>query len=394
MTSSARLHAEHQDVIERFQLWRVRVPLKATITSSRGSLDHGEKVILQLTTRAGATGLGESSVIFPGRSGENAATIFVTLRDVYAPKLLGGNPVHVERLLESLTPLSSEQYAFLATLCAIDLALHDLKARLLDLPLADLLGGASRTRLPLSRSLSIMPDDELVATSKALAQAGYRLLTLKGTRNWRADIRSFERVRASLPAEVDLEFDPNQAWTAKGTLEVDRALAPLGLVCIEQPCAWWDLEAMRFVTERSQTPIAADETVLSPADAMRVIRLGAADIINLKLAKSGGICNSTRIVHLAEAAGLECNIGSKHPLGIGSAALLHFSAAVPAVGEFIGYGSALERFVGDVINEEISIEHGEAVLPVGPGLGVTLDEPALQRFAVETFDSASKGSVA
>ena len=394
MTAFARLHVDQQDIVERFQLWRVRVPLKATMRSSQGSLNHGEKVILKLTTKAGATGLGESSVIFPGRSGESAATIFVTLRDVYAPRLLGGNPIHVERLLESLAPLSSEHYAFLATLCAVDLALHDLKARLLDLSLADLLGGASRIRLPLSRSLSIIPDDELIATAQALADTGYRLLTLKGTKNWRADIRSFERVRASLPAAVKLEFDPNQAWTAKGALEVDRALAPLGLVCIEQPCAWWDLEAMRFVTERSQTLIAADESVLSPADAMRVIRMGAADIINLKLAKSGGICNSLRIAHLAEAAGLECNIGSKHPLGIGSAALLHFSAAVPAVGEFVGYGSALERFVGDVINEEISIDDGKAVLPAGPGLGVTLDEPALRRFAVEAFDSADKGGAA
>lgn len=301
---------------------------------------------------------------------------------------MGGNPIHVERLLDSLAPLASEQYAFLATLCAVDLALHDLKARLLDLPLADLLGGASRSRLPLSRSLSIMPDDELVATSQMLAAAGYRLLTLKGTRNWRADIRSFERVRASLPAEVNLEFDPDKRLDGEGCLGSGSRAGVAGSGMHRATVRMVVLGGdSRFVTERSQSPIA-DESVLSPADAMRVIRMGAADIINLKLAKSGGISNSIRIAHLAEAAGLECNIGSKHPLGIGSAALLHFSAAVPAVGEFVGYGSALERFAGDVINEEICIDGGEAILPAGPGLGVTLDIAALQRFAIETFDSA------
>ena len=70
---------DYQDAIDRFEIWRVKIPFKKTMTSSRGSLDFGEKVILKLTTKYGATGLGEASVIFPSRSGENAATIFVVL---------------------------------------------------------------------------------------------------------------------------------------------------------------------------------------------------------------------------------------------------------------------------------------------------------------------------
>ena len=247
----------HQETIDRFEIWRVKIPFKKTMTSSRGSLDFGEKVIFKLTTKNGAMGLGEASVIFPSRSGENAATIFVALRDIYAPKLIGQNPMHIQRILESLVPLSSEQFAFLATLTAIDLALHDLKARILNISVADMLGGASRNKFALSRSLSIVPDEQLVLNAKKLVEEGYPLLTLKGTRDWKADIRTFEKVREAIPDHVELEIDPNQAWTAKGTLEVDRALSSKGLVCIEQPCLWWDLEAMQFVTQRSNTLIAA-----------------------------------------------------------------------------------------------------------------------------------------
>lgn len=373
------------DTIERFEAWRVKIPLKKTIVSSRGSLDVGEKVVIKLTTKKGFEGVGESSVIFPSRSGENAATIFVALKELFAAHVLGKNPIALQRILESLTPLSSEQFAFLATVCSIDLALHDLKAKIVGLSVADLLGGAFRHKIPLSRSISVGSDEEIIKAAKEFTHSGYRLLTLKGTKDWRANIKTFEKVREAIDETIELEIDPNQAWTAKGTLEVDRALSKYNLACIEQPCLWWDLEAMQYVTQNAHTPIAADESLLSPADAMRIVRMRAADILNLKLAKSGGIDATLRIVHIAQSAGLECNVGSKHPLGVGAAALLHFAASVPGCGEFIGYGSALERFEADIIKEKIIIENGCALLPEGIGFGVTLDEDALKYYAVDYF---------
>ncbi len=374
--------ADHA-VIDRVEIWHVGVPYKSTMRSSRGSLALGEKVILRIGSVDGAVGLGEASVIFPGRSGESAGTIFVALRDLFGPLLIGRDALQLNQRLADLNGACSEQHAFLATLCAVDVALHDLMARRCGLSLAGYLGGARRTRMALSRSLSIQPREPLVAAALQCAELGYPLLTLKGSADWRHDIELFIAVRNALPSNVGLEFDPNQAWTAKGALEVDRALAGLGLVCIEQPCAWWDLEAMRFVTERAQVPIAADESVLSPADAMQVIRRGAADMITIKLAKSGGIRNSVAILELARAAGLACNMGSKHTFGVGTAALLHFAAAYPEVGEVIGYGDARERFVGDVIAEELHVQGGAAHLPEGLGLGVTLDPAALSRFTLQ-----------
>ena len=369
--------------IDRVEIWLVSIPYRSEMRSSRGALRHGEKVMLRLGTRDGASGAGEASVIFPGRSGESAGTIFVALRDLFAPALLGRSPLAFTAIMADLRSRCSEEHAFLASLCAVDIALHDLIARSCGVSVAGFLGGARRNVMKLSRSLSIMPREQLVEAACRYAAEGYPLLTLKGSADWRADITNYLAVREALPAGIGLEFDPNQAWTPKGALEVDRALAPAGLVCIEQPCAWWDIDGMRFVTERAMTPIAADESVLSPVDAMQVARRSAADMITIKLAKSGGIRNSMIILEIARAAGLSCNMGSKHTFGVGTAALLHFAAAFPEVGETVGYGDARERFVGDVIAEDLAISGGEATLPSGTGLGVSLDPKRLATFATQ-----------
>ena len=373
--------------IAGFRLWHVRLPFRSRMRSSRGVADAGEKVILELIDADGATGLGEASVIFPSRSGETAGTIFVALRDLYGPRLIGMDAMALARVLDSLESSTSEQFAFLASKCAIDIALHDLKARRLGLPVCELLGGGSRSSFALSRSMSIMPTPALLDTAARLAADGYRLLTMKGTNAWREDLAAFEALRASLPREVMIEIDPNQAWQPKDAIAFDRVAQPLGLECIEQPCAWWDLNGMRLVTASTVSRIAADESVLSAADVFRVAQAGAADMVTIKLAKSGGFRASGQIVDLALNAGLTCNMGSKHPLGVGTAALLHFAAAYPGVGEFLGYGSALERFTSDVIEQVIEVRDGQAFLPEGDGLGVTLDREALARHALGTFDS-------
>lgn len=370
------------EIIESYRIWHVKVPFKRTMRTSRGAADFGEKVILELTSSSGLTGLGEASVIFPSRSGEYGPIIFTALKELFAPKVLGRNPLHLARIMDDLERLTSEEHAFLATKCAIDMALHDLKARLLGVSVADLLGGAGRTAFPLSRSISAMPDDQIVSAALQLAEQGYRLLTIKGTADWRGNIVTFEKLRAALPDHVQIEIDPNQAWKPKEAIAVDQALAPLGLACIEQPCAWWDLEGMKQVTDRTTAAIAADESVLSPADVMRVARMRASDMITIKIAKSGGLRIAAAMVEMATQAGMTCNMGSKHPMGVGTAAILHFAAAMPGVGEFLGYGSALERFVGDVIQEEILVSDGQAHLPVGVGLGVTLDLDRLHHFTL------------
>lgn len=129
------------------------------------------------------------------------------------------------------------------------------------------------------------------------------------------------------------------------------------------------------------TPVTADESVITPADAMNVVRLGAADAMTIKLAKCGGFLPSKRIAVIAEAAGLSCNMGSQHPAGVGTAAMCHFWASTPEVTD-VGYGSPAERFPDDILCDPIRFADGVVHLPEGPGLGVAVDDTKLVKYAI------------
>jgi L-alanine-DL-glutamate epimerase-like enolase superfamily enzyme len=139
---------------------------------------------------------------------------------------------------------------------------------------------------------------------------------------------------------------------------------------------------MARVKAATRVTITADESVMCAVDVATVARMRAADMVTIKLARVGGIREALRMVEVARSAGLGCNMGSKHTFGVGTAAILHFCAAIDYVSEPLGYGSPRERFVDDIIEEEIPFARGIASAPEGAGLGVTLCEETLERYCV------------
>jgi len=369
-------------IVTGLEIWPVRIPYKAAYTTSRGTIRNAEGVVIRISTAAGIAGLGEASFLFPDRSGETIETVPEILQHRLGPLLIGTDALDIEGTMARFDSACGEQYTFPYSRAAIDIALHDVAGRAQDLPVASLIGGINRPRLEVGRSLPIAPPEEIVGAARALREQGYRGLTLKGSADWRGDIDRFIAVRGAVGDDFPLEIDPNQAYSVKQAIAVARALEPHGIANIEQPCAWWDLEGMARVTAATSVTIAADETVMCCADVSTVARMHAADMVTIKLARVGGITEGRRMVDAARAAGLACNMGSKHTFGIGTAAILHFCAAIRHVSEPLGYGSPLERFVDDVIEEQIPFADGIASLPPGTGLGVTLSEEKLARYTV------------
>ena len=369
-------------IITGIEIWPVRIPYKSAYTTSRGTVRHAEGVVVRIVTDTGLSGLGEASFLFPDRSGETVETVPVILKHRLGPLLLGADPLDIDGALGLLDRACCEQYSFPYSRAALDIALHDIKARAHDVSVAALLGDVQRPRLAVGRSLPIAPPDELVQRAVTLREQGYRGLTLKGSADWRADVERFLAVRHAMGDGFPLEIDPNQAYSVDDAISLVTALEPHGLANLEQPCAWWDLEGMARVTAATSVTVAADESVMCSADVSRVARMHAANMVTIKLARVGGISEGLRMVEAARTAGLACNMGSKHTLGIGTAAILHFCASVDHMSEPIGYGSPLERFADDVICEEIQLADGVATVPDGPGLGVTLDEDKLRCYQV------------
>jgi L-alanine-DL-glutamate epimerase-like enolase superfamily enzyme len=367
--------------ITQVQALPVSIPYLNPYSDATGTAPTGDHVIVKLHTDEGIIGLGEATHIQVDRTGESQESITLIIRHRLGPMLIGEDPFDIDRIMSKLEGATMGKYGFLFSKAAIDCALWDIMGKALQVPVYKLLGGANRKKIRLARSLPIKPPAQMGQDALALKEKGYKLITIKAGMNPKEDIERVAAVRDAVGPTFPIEVDANQGYTADVAVRTLRKMERYDIASCEQPCPWWDLDGMAEVTRAIDTPIVADESVLTPVDVLNVAKKRAADVICLKLPKSGGVYLSKRMVAIAEAAGLRCTIGSKHPFGVGTAILDHFVAATNEVEDPIGYGSALERFGDDIITEPIQVEDGYITVLEKPGLGVELDEEKMAKYA-------------
>jgi L-alanine-DL-glutamate epimerase-like enolase superfamily enzyme len=168
-----------------------------------------------------------------------------------------------------------------------------------------------------------MSRDALRAVEK-----GFKAVKVKVGVNPKEDIERIRMIREVLGNEIQLRIDANQGWTVEQAVEVLNKVEKFKIQFAEQPVPAEDLEGLVKVRKDSPIPIMADESVHSPEDAIRLIEAEAADFINIKLMKSGGILKGKKIADVTEAAGVPCMIGCMSESEVGIAAGAHLAAAV------------------------------------------------------------------
>jgi muconate cycloisomerase len=356
----------------------LRIPIRHPGSLGVGKLDEIENVLVRIRTDAGVTGLGESSPwpVFA----ENCWSVKAALEHYLGPCLIGETPFDIERLLLKMdATLADTPFAK----AALDMALHDLVGKALDQPVYNLLGGLVNDRITMSYSIANQDVDKDVREVEWLLDRGVRVFKVKtGVVAPAVDRARARAIRQVIGPEGDLRLDYNQSIKPEQAIQILRELEEFRPTFIEQPTRRWDLDGLARITAAIDTPIMADEAVFSPADAMRVARERAADMISIKLMKPGGIVRARRIANIAEAAGMPCYAGAMWESGVGIAASLHFMAATPNV----TYGSdfyipyfLMQR---DIVKDRPLFEGGYVHVPRGPGFGVELDEDAVRQFRV------------
>lgn len=353
----------------------VRIPRPAKFTSNLGTHGASENAVIEVETDEGLVGIGESSSIWD-RKGAGCAD---DINGLLAGLLIGKDPLRIRELTDLMDAhLDRAQPAK----AGIEMALWDLLGKSLDAPVYQLLGGLVRDRIELSRSLSMGTVDEVMAQAEILVAEGYRTLKMKVGRNPTNDAANLAALRGRF-ADLKLRVDANMGWAnPKEAVRHIHELEAFGIELVEQPLHPSDMEGMRFVRERVEVPIMADESVWTPADAMACARAGAVDVFNVYVAEAGGIGPAARIFGIADAARLTCIIGSMPEFGTGTSAQAHLAFAMPN----IGYGSDLNGFVyhdGDVVDHDLRIEDGYLYPPPGPGLGVHLDKVRLDHYRLD-----------
>jgi L-alanine-DL-glutamate epimerase-like enolase superfamily enzyme len=326
-----------------------------------------ESVLVEVVDEDGRSGWGEAPQVWrvTGESMEGAAACLSgPLRDV----VLGADP---DDLAARSREIAAAVVGNLNAKCALDVALHDLAARRLGVPLARLLGGTA-TSVPTDVTLSAGEPSELAASARARVQDGFDVLKVKvGTKAGpAADVAGVNAVRQAVGADVRIRLDANQGWTPREAVRVIRALedADLAVELVEQPVAAADLDGLTWVSDRVETPILADESVYGVRDLVEVIRRRAADLVNVKLAKCGGLGPARTLLDLADAYGIGTLVGSmmEGPVGVGAAASLVAARGTTLTSDL----DAAWWLARSPVAGGVGYDGSRLLLPDAPGLGV------------------------
>ena len=252
---------------------------------------------------------------------------------------------------------------------AVDVALHDLVARRRGVSLPVLLGGTT-LRVPTDVTLAAGDADALAGTARARAADGFGVLKMKVGTDAATDVARVRAVREAVGPDVRIRLDANQGWTARDAVRVISGLEDAGLdvELVEQPVAAADLDGLAWVTARVRTPVMADESVYGVRDLVEVVRRRAADLVNVKLAKCGGLRVAATLLELARAQGMGSIVGSmmETHIGVGAAASLVAACGTSAVSDLdAAWWAASSPVVGGM-----TYDGPVVVLPDAPGLGI------------------------
>jgi len=262
---------------------------------------------------------------------------------------------------------------------AVDCALYDLAAQASGIPLYRYLGGEHgtvRTDMTLSAGLRGENEDALIATAIEHRDAGFGTLKVKVGAGG-DDVSMLRRIRAEVGAGIGLRVDANQGWSAVQAVSVISAWedAGLGIEMVEQPVAMDDLDALEFVTRHVHTPVLADESVWNTRDLTEVIRRHAADMVNIKLAKTGGLREALRMAELARQNDVAVIIGCmmESHVGISAAASLacaleSTSASVRGTAHDLDAGLWMRR---SPVTGGAAYQRDVVHLPDAAGLGIS-----------------------
>lgn len=375
--------------IERIELHRVRVPFRAevreTLARGRGGLGTasvaeaprpgGDFVIARLTAQDGRQGVGEAFVGL-AEMGVSPAQVIDAVVGGLARHVFGASPLDPPALRARLDANVARSEVAKGLL---DMACWDLAGRSAGRPVCEMLGGRSEA-LPLAAPIALAEPAAMVALALAFQRDGMRSVRLELGRGAEADRAIVARVREALGEGARLRVDYNQAYTPPEAVAAIRAIAPFGIDCAARPVAAADWRGMAHVQRAVDVPLLAYESCFSITDFLALVDLGAVRVLGVSSEWPGGITLAARAIDEAVRLGMGTVLHDQS-LGIASAAQVHIGASRAAA---LGHAMELSgqwMFEDDLVAEPLDYTGGFVRVPDAPGLGVTLDEDALARYA-------------
>jgi L-alanine-DL-glutamate epimerase-like enolase superfamily enzyme len=380
------------------EMFPVSIAFKRKVkTAFRGmARDEGvseDNVVIRIYTDEGVSGLGEAGTWGVYYCGESQESVMAAIGNyLFREVLEGENPFNVDLIHKKMDEAVLRNPVAKS---AVDFALYDIMGKSLNVPVYQLIGGCHADRFPLVAGVLGIDKPETMAKIAKDALAGLgpeaRLFKIKLGLEYLKDVKRVEAIREAVGPEHYLLLDCNGSLKVKEAIHFGQKVEAFSPVFLEQPVDYDDVEGLAEVKRNVPIPVGACECALTIEDMMRVIRMDAADFFNFKIDRLGGIYKGKQAVGMINAAGKWTLLSGQVSVGIAATARNHFTAATCSMfravgsgvsGVFTIYPASEPEYVEveKVLIGGPKVEKGYAGVPPGPGLGIELNEKALERF--------------
>lgn len=362
-------------IVRRVDAIPVQLPLKKPVQMASETIHHAKNILVRVEAENGLVGWGEAAS-GPTMTGETQASMVAAVEQHLGPVVVGCNALDrgilAQRLLHRIHLNGGAK-------AAIEIALNDLVGRHLGVSVTDLFGGPIRETIePMCLIGNPDPDDD-VAEAVKRRDEGFRVIKLKcGSRPVDQDIAVVRAVREKLGGDIRLCADANMGMSKSDALAYANGVADCRIDYLEQPLRAEDLDGMAALARLSPVPLGGDECIGSLTDILVYRNAGAVAGVNLKTIKCGGIAETRRIATICDGLGLSIKLACKvAESSIGAAALTHLGYTI----ENLDWGISLSNvyLAEDLTVTSLLPEDGKLVRLTGPGLGVEVDESAVER---------------
>ncbi|MBI4329944.1 MAG: mandelate racemase/muconate lactonizing enzyme family protein [Chloroflexi bacterium] len=341
-----------------------------------GAFPESRGLLVEIGTDTAHTGLGYVGLDSPYRG--SSAPILRAAFEAFEPQLAGQDPLNLEKIISGLQavpvdfPAAGEAdmaRARMRAISTIDMALHDILGKTLNVPVYQLLGGLVREEIPVIRIMALKEPAEMAEVALGLRNEGYKYIKIKLEGNMARDIQRIRRIRAAVGPEVHLTVDANQSYSAPGAIEAASQWQKYGIELVEQPVPADDIEGLTEVSRRAIIPVEAHESVDTPDRVFKLAKTDFAGYMNVSVIL-GGLRSLKTIVDVCKLAGVKCVI-SCVGTRILSAASMHFVASCSHI-DFACQLGEFTRFNNDPAGG-LEVQDGMLRVPTAPGLGVRLN---------------------
>ncbi len=368
-----------ENVIEKIETVVFELPVKRIHELSGARMKSRTLLLIRILTQEGLEGIGE--VTLPGGPWWTGDTILgarYIIEHYFIPRLIGKDPFRIHYLMEQLDRVAYNNNPAKA---GVEMALFDLKAKALQVPLYELLGGLYHEQIPITWALgSSNVQEEIEEALTKLGDGFCRRFKIKmGFLDPADDVKRVKQLCKELGGKADLLIDLNASWDESTAIRYLPGLIDAGVNLVEQPLERDNLLGLARVASRINAPIILDESSCTLPDVKNITQVGANVVLSLKLMKTGGIVQCQRMAEIARLWHLKCYGGSFLESSIGAAANIHFGASLPGLAygaEWVGPGLLAD----EIVVRKIGYQAHHVKVPGGHGLGVEIDEDKLKYY--------------